>query len=31
MLSALGPDELLFRLTEVVTGNEERVLRSRWR
>ncbi|HEY6641117.1 DNA-binding response regulator [Povalibacter sp.] len=26
MLSALGPDELLFRLTEVVTGNEEQVL-----
>jgi DNA-binding response OmpR family regulator len=28
MLSAIGPDELLFRLTEVFTGNEERVLRQ---
>lgn len=26
MLSALGPDELLFRLTELVTGSEEQVL-----
>ncbi len=28
MLSALGPDELLFRLTEVMTGNEEQVLQK---
>ena len=28
MLSALGPDELLFRLTEVMTGNEEQVLQQ---
>ena len=26
MLSSLGPDELLFRLTEVVSGKEEQVL-----
>ena len=28
MLSSLGPDELLFRLTEIVTGNEEQVLQQ---
>jgi DNA-binding response OmpR family regulator/DNA-binding CsgD family transcriptional regulator len=28
MLSSLGPDELLFRLTEIVSGNEEQVLQQ---
>jgi DNA-binding response OmpR family regulator len=28
MVSAIGPDELLFRLTEVFTGNEEQVLQQ---
>ena len=28
MLSAIGPDELLFRLTEVFTGKEEHVLQQ---
>ncbi|MBB6092284.1 DNA-binding response OmpR family regulator/DNA-binding CsgD family transcriptional regulator [Povalibacter uvarum] len=28
MLSSLGPDELLFRLTELVTGSEEQVLQQ---
>jgi DNA-binding response OmpR family regulator/DNA-binding CsgD family transcriptional regulator len=28
MLSAIGPDELLFRLTETVTGAEEQVLQQ---
>ncbi|MFL6548076.1 MAG: helix-turn-helix transcriptional regulator, partial [Povalibacter sp.] len=28
MLSVISPDELLFRLTEVFTGNEEQVLQQ---
>jgi len=28
MLSAIGPDELLFRLAEMVAGNEEQVLQA---